>query len=411
MMDDECRGVRQRKKQADPTCCPVCGITVRSHEMQQHYSMEMDRLNKLSVQKYRKSQSKDINMPSPTAGNSSSTASAASTANTSADPKDCWNTYQRIKNNRSARLKLKNRKRRADDPTCPVCNERISDDINLHVELCLRRNGSSSGVNVEDDDDDISIDVEGESYEEYEWAGQTRIRASSMLEGGYTAAGLQTTSMGQSSQNDEDEDLNVDGDDSQIYGEPQYSERDIILPMVDNNKKENVYLRNLVIGEATDKTNSTHSRNGIGSSAFENGDDDFVQPTTSSSFVNHSIAETEIKCESTSSSSRITIDLKDGSVKEVTTVAITNQPSVAQSETAASQIIDALKEKIREYEAIIKNKSKCLICMDEFRVPVVSICCWHVHCEECWLRTLGARKLCPQCNMITSPTDLRKIYM
>lgn len=79
---------------------------------------------------------------------------------------------------------------------CPVCNERIPDDINLHVELCLRRNernnGSSGAANDDDNDDDddaISIDVEGETYEEYEWAGQTRIRASSMLEGGYTATG------------------------------------------------------------------------------------------------------------------------------------------------------------------------------------------------------------------------------
>lgn len=221
--------------------------------------------------------------------------------------------------------------------------------------------------------------------------------------------------MSQASQNEEDEDLNVDGDDSQVYGEPQYSERDIILPMVDNNRKENVYLRNLVIGESPNKNfmrPSGNGRNGIdGRNGTENGEGQ-EQPTTSSSF-GHSIAETEIKCESTASSSRITIDLNDGSVKEVTTVTA-NQPSVstpAQSETAASQIIEALKEKIREYEAIIKNKSKCLICMDEFRIPVVSICCWHVHCEECWLRTLGARKLCPQCNMITSPTDLRKIYM
>lgn len=224
-MDDECRGVRQRKKQADPTCCPVCGITVRAHEMEQHYSMEMERLSKLSVQKYRKSQTKEMplataattvaatNPPSPLPSSATSTAS---------DSKECWTTYQRIKNNRSARLKVsdiclrsqvvilnnkvnsqsnsrfssqsKNRKRRADDPMCPVCNERIPDDINLHVELCLRRNernnGSSSAANDDDnDDDDISIDVEGETYEEYEWAGQTRIRAASMLEGGYTATG------------------------------------------------------------------------------------------------------------------------------------------------------------------------------------------------------------------------------
>lgn len=187
--------------------------------------------------------------------------------------------------------------------------------------------------------------------------------------------------------------------------------------MIDNNKKENVYLRNLVIGEssgstAPDQSQSTNYRNGLSFSTDSENGDSSMQATTSSLFERHPIAETEIKCESTASSSKITIDLKNGSVKEVTTV--TNQPpisSFSQSDTVANQIIEALKAKIREYEAIIKNKSKCLICMDEFRVPVVSICCWHVHCEECWLRTLGARKLCPQCNMITSPIDLRKIYM
>lgn len=102
-MDDECRGVRQRRKQADPTCCPVCGVTVRAHEVEQHYSMEMDRLNKLSAQKYRKTQSRD--MPSTTSV-PSPVASASSTAIESVDTKECWNTYQRIKNNRSARLKV-----------------------------------------------------------------------------------------------------------------------------------------------------------------------------------------------------------------------------------------------------------------------------------------------------------------
>lgn len=75
---------------------------------------------------------------------------------------------------------------------CPVCSERVSDDLDIHVEICLRRsernNGNSNTV-VDDEDDDVSIDVEGESFEEYEWAGQTRIRASSLLEGGYSATG------------------------------------------------------------------------------------------------------------------------------------------------------------------------------------------------------------------------------
>lgn len=55
----------------------------------------------------------------------------------------------------------------------------------------MKRGEQESGVNGSntDDDEDDSIDVEGETYEEYEWAGQTRIRASSLLEGGYSGAG------------------------------------------------------------------------------------------------------------------------------------------------------------------------------------------------------------------------------
>lgn len=112
-MDDECRGVRHRRKQADPTCCPVCGITVRAHEIEQHYSMEMDRLQKLTVHKNRKSQSKDMMMLASAFGGSSGGSGAAGTSastsnanEASADDKDCWNTYQRIKNNRSTRLKV-----------------------------------------------------------------------------------------------------------------------------------------------------------------------------------------------------------------------------------------------------------------------------------------------------------------
>lgn len=234
--------------------------------------------------------------------------------------------------------------------------------------------------------------------------------------------GLHTSTVIQKN-DDEDEDLNVDGDDTQIYGKPIYSERDIILPMTDNNIKENIYLRNLVIGESTStkdqnenessRAHLTYNENGIDSTKIFASIDNGLVATTSNAFDNNrSVIETEIECESTASSSKIQIDLKDGTVKEITTTK-TQRCAIPfeQNDTASGHIIEALKEKIREYETIITNKSKCLICMDEYRIPVVSICCWHVHCEECWLRTLGARKLCPQCNMITSPADLRKIYM
>lgn len=85
-------------------------------------------------------------------------------------------------------LKVKTRKRKADADGihCPICNETTAEDINVHVEICLRR---TEGSNNSAGSDDESIDVEAESYDEYEWAGQTRIRASSMLEGGYSGAG------------------------------------------------------------------------------------------------------------------------------------------------------------------------------------------------------------------------------
>lgn len=67
-----------------------------------------------------------------------------------------------------------------------MCNQKTSEDISVHVEKCLKRSeGRSNGV----ESDDESIDVEGETFEEYEWSGQTRIRASSMLPGGYANAG------------------------------------------------------------------------------------------------------------------------------------------------------------------------------------------------------------------------------
>lgn len=54
---------------------------------------------------------------------------------------------------------------------------------------------------------------------------------------------------------------------------------------------------------------------------------------------------------------------------------------------------------------------QCLICMDHYESPLVSIQCWHVYCERCWLKALKAQKLCPKCKTITCPGDLRRIFL
>lgn len=326
-------------------------------------------------------------------------------------------------------LQTKSRKRKSDDPVCPVCNESIPDDITGHVEMCLRRNEcrpqqnggnrsstatataatASSGASCltsrhptttnnedvaiddhdDDDDDDISIDVESESFEEYEWAGQTRIRAASLLQGGYSAVGI-GTSIQNASAGDEDEDLNVDGDDSQVYGDSQYNERDVIIPSAGTTVKERsdiLYLRKLVAGDNGASSSSGARRT------------DVAAGTTDGSSSNGATADDD----------RTGIDGQH----EYRVPTVKDPSALSSTGDSKDQIIESLKSRLRDYESPQRqqNKSKCLICMDEFRIPVVSICCWHVHCEECWMRTLGARKLCPQCNMITSPTDLRRIYM
>lgn len=201
------------------------------------------------------------------------------------------------------------------------------------------------------------------------------------------------TSITNSTTNGDEEDLNVDGDDSQIYGSPQYTERDIIVPLAEENTKENLYLRNLVIAQtAIPGMSSSPSRTA-------KTDNNPAETSHVAMDVCQSASTSEPSC---SSSGGAAVPSCSASLPE---------SAVRSTGDGSQHIIEALKAKIHEFEVIIKNKSKCLICMDEFRVPVVSICCWHVHCEECWLRTLGARKLCPQCNMITSATDLRRIYM
>lgn len=391
---DDCgrRESRQRKKQSEHTCCPVCGVTVRLNEIEHHYAIEMDRLLKLTspIKIRRQTQQKELNSTASTSSNSSGSVNNSNDMHIS-----CWNTYQKIRANRQSRLKLKSRKRKAEEGSlCPVCNERIHGDINVHVENCLRK--TENILNGNDTDDDDSIDIEGE---EYEWAGETRIRTSTLLESGYAGIGVGTTiNSVRNNQSDEDEDLNVDGDDTHIFGASQYSERDII-PVMNHNKKEDsdsLYLRNLVIGSNNVNHPTTATPSGSNSNNYEIQQNDCGGGGSGTKDTGHQ----------SSSYNNICTNYKNN--HSTTTQLPANAAAVPQVNI---QIIETLRRRIKDLENQIKNKCICLICLDEYRIPVVSICCWHVHCEECWLRTLGARKLCPQCNMITSPSDLRKIYM
>ncbi|XP_041446371.1 E3 ubiquitin-protein ligase RNF220 isoform X5 [Xenopus laevis] len=289
-------------------------------------------------------------------------------------------TFLRVRANRQTRLnarigKMKRRKQ-DDGQVCPLCSQPLSgseEEMSRHVELCLAKRETCMN-------EDDSVDIENENgnrFEEYEWCGQKRIRATTLLEGGFRGSGF--VMCGSKENHDSDADLDVDGDDTLEYGKAQYTEADIIPCTGEEpgEAKEREALRGAVLNGGTPSTRIT--------TEFSKWASDEM-PSTSNG--ESSKQETMQKT------------CKNSEIEKIT-------------EESAVTTFEALKARIRELERQLSrgDRYKCLICMDSYTMPLTSIQCWHVHCEECWLRTLGAKKLCPQCNTITSPGDLRRVYL
>uniref|UniRef100_A0A8C4S9H4 E3 ubiquitin-protein ligase RNF220 n=1 Tax=Erpetoichthys calabaricus TaxID=27687 RepID=A0A8C4S9H4_ERPCA len=297
---------------------------------------------------------------------------------------DRYQTFLRVRANRQTRLnarigKMKRRKPE-DGQVCPLCSSPLTgteEEMSRHVEHCLFKRESAGGT----EDDSVDIDGEnGNRFEEYEWCGQKRVRATSLLEGGFRGSGFVTCSSKEN--HDSDADLDVDGDDTLEYGKAQYTEADIIPCSGEEpgEAKEREALRGAVLNGGTPSNRITPEFSKWASDEM---------PSTSNGECNKqdTAAVTQKTC-------------KNSDIEKIT-------------EDSAATTLEALKARIRELEKQLSrgDRYKCLICMDSYTMPLTSIQCWHVHCEECWLRTLGAKKLCPQCNTITSPGDLRRVYL
>ncbi|KAH8034952.1 hypothetical protein HPB51_003670 [Rhipicephalus microplus] len=379
-VDDDGRARHQRpKRRSLPTTtfgCPVCGVTLRQQELQQHWQVEVDRLQGIARNVARRYRSE------------STSAGRFSWMN----PRR--RSFERVRSNRGQR-------RQGTQVYCPVCQIALRGPPELlaeHVNECLAMQ------QPEDDDltdEDVDVDSVGESFDEYEWAGQSRVRATSLLQGGFRAAGWNTastssgvgssgaaTAAGRAPNDDEDVDLDVDGD---AYGRAHSAgpvdrsnasprrEEDCVIP------KEVAHVRGGTLNTFTLFYSSPPS----GSPYLETG-------RSASPKFEHTQSQALPRCgalvsyEDKPASHGAELDLPEG---------------------AMSQVVQSLRERLRELESENQAVSKCLICMDPYENPVVSIVCWHVHCQECWLKTLGAKKLCPQCNSITSASDLRRIYL
>ncbi|XP_039592041.1 E3 ubiquitin-protein ligase RNF220a isoform X2 [Polypterus senegalus] len=424
--------------------CPICQVLLRPGELQDHMEQEMDRLTQLHLSK--NATLKDSLPPSTPKSvllsvhikreGESPTASPLSSEDI--HHSDRYQTFLRVRANRQTRLnarigKMKRRKPE-DGQVCPLCSSPLTgteEEMSRHVEHCLFKRESAGGT----EDDSVDIDGEnGNRFEEYEWCGQKRVRATSLLEGGFRGSGFVTCSSKEN--HDSDADLDVDGDDTLEYGKAQYTEADIIPCSGEEpgEAKEREALRGAVLNGGTPSNRITPEFSKWASDEM---------PSTSNGECNKqdTTAVTQKTC-------------KNSDIEKIT-------------EDSAATTLEALKARIRELEKQLSrgDRYKCLICMrkkfqtsaedkgvesesvksdslfakklplniycfyrgyimrcsgisrffptkrDSYTMPLTSIQCWHVHCEECWLRTLGAKKLCPQCNTITSPGDLRRVYL
>ncbi|KAF9969851.1 hypothetical protein BGZ73_007616 [Actinomortierella ambigua] len=372
--------------------------------------------------------------------------------------------------------------------TCFICDERLFgslEDINAHIDRCLLHpptstststhpNSGSSSNNTHHPNTNMTHsggssqghpptpspqqDIHQqqsrprvhEPFEEYEWAGQTRIRATALFEGGLAnLPGGSTSWLNSAAQTDVDDELNIEDDDEEEYGSAQFSERDVLLQNVDAESEE---LREIVMASSMASSTSTSRAPSVGPEKGGGGeegkqekeyaqgdvkkivDDDYE---TSDEHVGSSRQAMMSKQKRKRKELEIDID-GDGDViladeeqekgdedgedddeeeidieeeDEDNSDDIDTMLGAAFASGDTKLVIEALKGKVRHLEAVNKDVPMCLICLEPYKVPLTSIVCWHVHCEACWFRTLGTKKLCPQCQKITLPKDLRRIYL
>uniref|UniRef100_UPI0037E7D70C E3 ubiquitin-protein ligase RNF220a isoform X7 n=1 Tax=Semicossyphus pulcher TaxID=241346 RepID=UPI0037E7D70C len=357
--------------------CPICQVLLRPGELQEHMETEIDRLASICLSK---NTSPKDGVATP--GTPKSMLLSVHIKREGESPvvsplssddihhSDRYQTFLRVRANRQTRL-------------------------NARIGKMKRRKPEEGGQREGALGDDDSADMDGENgrgFEEYEWAGQKRIRATALLEGGFRGTGFATCSIKESAA-DSDADLDVDGDDTLEYGKAQYTEADIIpcsgAGEDQGEAREREALRGAVLNGGMPSNRITPEFSKWASDEMpstSNGESSKTDPSTPSS-----------SC----SSSCVPRTCKNSEIEKVT------------EEESTATTMEALKARIRELERQILrgDRYKCLICMDSYTMPLTSIQCWHVHCEECWLRTLGNKKLCPQCNTITSPGDLRRVYL
>ncbi|KAF8450652.1 hypothetical protein L210DRAFT_3469776 [Boletus edulis BED1] len=255
---------------------------------------------------------------------------------------------------------------------CPVCSQPVHGDrdvVEAHVDACLAYESRRAQVEQErertiglvrgNENADLDVDIDTGWGVAAEGSVFTRVITNANLRG--TGIHIRRSTM------DTEDDIDIDGTDHDVFGDAQFGEQDVLVESgvdVDVDGVEHVHQR------------SDHDRQ--------------IQVTSS----------TDV-----SSSSR-----PRGSDEDMVEMAILT----ARSRGDSLALIVALEAKLDAMVCLpplSPSPPTCRICLSPYVDPTVSTGCWHTCCATCWLRCLGATKLCPMCQRITGASELRRVYL
>jgi len=248
---------------------------------------------------------------------------------------------ERREERREGRLRDQQQSSHQNGRQCPLCRTEVENALmEDHLALCLRVVVPAE----EEDDEDEDVDVVDEDgWEEYEWAGQRRVRSSSLrLARRQDCPSNQVTIQ----RTEEEEELDILGDDDDkeqgiVNDQTEEAAQFEVLPNVTN-------------------------------------------PTASS--------------EPPAVEGAQLIDDKSS--------------SCSTEETKERKLNIPPDDSKEDLDMTTEEKGEmCKICMSCYSRPLVSTSCWHVHCQTCWLRALGAARVCPQCKAPVKPDDLSRVFL
>jgi hypothetical protein len=255
--------------------------------------------------------------------------------------------------------------------SCPVCAQAIRGDrdaVEAHVDACLTHESARLERERLQEED---LDIGGG-----EGSVTTRIITSASLRG----TGIHVRS---SNSLDVDDEVDIDGEDEAVFGEAQFGEADVLaLPSSDRD---------------------LHPEN----EDIDVDIDGHLGTAQERQTLRHLVVEGKVLMK------RADI-IESKVIQSIEMNQLDLDIFTARSRNDTSALILALENKLKTLESNVGSTSSpnlCRICLSQYTEPTVSTGCWHTCCRECWLRCLGATKLCPMCQRITSAAELRRVYM